>query len=313
MTDDAGQTTSQSGNMVKSIISKGLGLGGARIFTVGAGVILSAMLWLAAATPLTAQIIIEPNNPWVLVLRHEPDFGSTVTPDLGVRVRTTWELDRPGRCPEPLKQELYRRTGSQTKNPGELIWQGKGYTAPRFRHYLKLNTEYQYHLFVTCPPLDEGHLYPGVTEAPFGFRILEDDRGPAALWPTLYRGTWVTRQGKEFSGGSTHEARQDQSSATIGYNGLAMAWLTTSDAKPSGDQDQARVACDRRLCATVSTAVGSVTKPRRVMSAGWLSVWGHWSTQGPHRLQVIADDNEGVDVDAFLLVEDCAGFFAQCN
>lgn len=153
---------------------------------------------------------------------------------------------------------------------------------------------------------------------PFALRLVQDNDS-SNLAPQ-YRGNWVSTSGTSFSGGTTHEARQFGANVTIqpGSTVFALTWVTTRNIRPLGDpdQDQARVACDRVLCATVSTA----TPPpwmglRQAMGAGNFSSFDSNSTsQGAHRLQVIADDADGgVDVDAFLLAEACDTTFASCH
>jgi hypothetical protein len=91
--------------------------------------------------------------------------------------------------------------------------------------------------------------------------------------------------------------------------------VTTRDARhPLGaDQDQARAACDRVLCATIPTAWWPSAQMRQVMGAGDFSFFDSDSpSAGAHRLQVVADEDAGVDIDAFLLVEACDDIRATC-
>lgn len=277
----------------------------------------SALAALAVAVAITTAPATA-GTQYVSVLKHEFDVGSALRFEPPyVAVNTTLQLDRPGRCPWPgLVMELWRQTGDQP-GPGDLIWQGTGYSAPLFKQYLALNTRYRYHASARCPaePVGGVDFTPMVSDGvAFGIRLQDDLSSGWPSWP-FYNGMWSTLYGPGYIGGTAHDARQSGASATIQYAGVAAAWVTTRDYKPAWDQDPARVACDYQLCNSFTTALPSATYTglaqfRRVMSAGWLSNWGSSSTNSPHRLQVIADDSDGVDVDAFLIVEDCEYTFA---
>jgi hypothetical protein len=321
--------------MVKAIFSKVLWVGGARVSTVGLGVILGVILGLAAVPATGTPAAAQTDNPWVSFLRHELVFDKMVNADASesfaphsIQVRTWWELDHPEKCPVPLHQRLFRQTGNEPL-PGTLIDDFSSYGSPNgvnswYQHTLKLNTSYQYFLGVTCPPLDSGGSFgPAfVEDEPFGIR-LEEDTGVEPMFLPIFQGAWNTAQGAGFSGGTTHQATQLEPRALLAEGGFAAGWVTTRDPKPTLDEDRAKVFCNERnnvtgtpvQCADVTTSVvnapGQQPLYKRVKSAGWLSRWDSTTEYQLLRVVVVPEDAEGVDVDAFVIVEECASIFSR--
>lgn len=233
-------------------------------------------------------------------------------------VRVSLTLDGPERCPEPLDQKLHLLKGAPF-DPPLLVAHRTSYSPLTVTLRLPLDTRMFLTSSARCLSLEPPNPFiPSIeSPGPFALRLVQND-DLSNLGPK-YVGSWVNTSGASFSGGTTHEARQIGANVTVQPGGFvyALTWVTTRNTRPPGDpdQDQARVACDRVLCATVSTGTSSNTLRRQVVGAGNKFDFfdSDSSTLGSHRLQVIADDGDGgVDVDAFLLVEACDDLRANC-
>jgi hypothetical protein len=292
----------RSQNMVKRIISKGLGLGEARIFTIGLGVMLAVILGLAAATasptPAVAQGgVVSAMGVWNRVESGGPtaSHGKVWDPSSAgqpyrVPVQTFWDLQNQENCTSPPHQKLERQDGN---GQWQLVWAGSG-PAPYIRQLLETDKSYRYRHTVSCMKAQgpESSVTNGVR---FSMHVIEDDKPPPK--GITYNGQWVVSRFGLFSGNSTHVAKQVEASATITYDGIAAAWVTTLDAE---DTVRARVACERVLCASLDTSYPT----REYRRVAWSDSWNtnYRSTNKGHRVQVIADDPYGhVDVDAFII------------
>jgi hypothetical protein len=289
----------RSQNMVKRIISKGLGLGGARIFTVGLGVTLAVILGLAAATasptPAVAQGgVVSAHGVWNRVNTEGPTRIQVGEPSSAGRpyrvpVQTFFPLENHENCISPPQQKLERRAGN---GPWQLVWAETTFNTPFIRQLLDTDKSYRYRFTVSCSKANgvESSVTNGVR---FSMHVIEDDKPP----PTgiTYNGHWVVSRFGSPSGDSTHVAKQVEASATISYDGIAAAWVTTLNGE---SPVPARVACEGVLCASIDTS-NPTPEYRRVY---WSDTWNTWSTQKAHRVQVIADDPNDVDVDAFIII-----------
>jgi hypothetical protein len=277
----------------------------------------AAAIAAATATSAPAQVP-DPSVNFATSLTHQMVAGRELDPDGFVRVQISWALDHPERCTLPsgeqvaLRQLLFEASGPRGQTGFDSFRQVAQFTsfdARRTRRDLDIGRKYQYQVIAFCPAWGfDGSALVGPS---FAIDIREDTDPQIS-----YFGTWVTRQGADFSGGSTHEARGigdpatiNYTDATINYFGLAAAWVTTRDPKPPGDQDGARVACDGVLCAVLQTSLPqppfTAPKPRQVQSAGFFRSFRWDSVPGMHQLRVIANDHDGVDLDAFVIAVRC--------
>jgi len=271
---------------------------------IGLGVILAVILGLAAAsaspTPAVAQGgVVSAMGVWNQVESGGPtaSHGQVWEPSSAGRpyrvpVKTFWDLQNQEDCISPAQGKLERQDGN---GPWQLVWAGTSFGHPYIRQLLDTDKSYRYRLTVSCMKAHgvESSVTNGVR---FSMHVIEDDKPPPK--GITYNGQWVVSRFGPVSGDSTHVAKQVEASATITYDGIAAAWVTTRDAE---DTVRARVACERVLCATIDTS-SPTREYRRVI---WSDAWNTWSSQKVHRVQVIADDPFGhVDVDAFVLVSE---------
>jgi hypothetical protein len=312
----------RSQNIRKTITSKGLLLlRGARVSTVGLGVMLAViLLGLAAATalptPAVAQnepadleqlgsVLAQGVSPNLRVLEGPPYLVPVTTRRWEDRSKTfvTWSES----CTTEPQVRIERRSG---RDPSfQLVWQGALLNQPR-TEYLRIQTLHEYRLVAQCQK-PSGLSIGTMQSAPFVIQVVEDDKlppEPGTVWaPTIgYLGNWVTKSSGFPSGDSTHEARQDGAAAILPYYGIAAAWVSTLDDSPT----LARVVCDERRdpqggwipCAEVETEdpdPGISGRSRRVV---WASRWDDQSTSRRHEVRVISNESHDVDVDAFVTV-----------
>jgi hypothetical protein len=244
-------------NMVKTVFSKG-----ARVSTVGLGVILAViLLGLAAATafprpagavhqgfggPSTAyfnqEIAVDGCRELAQEDIHEPCRTlSPSTPPYRVYVSTAWTpLTVSSACkPGTVQQKLERQADN---DPYTLVWEGP-YLSPEEQYKLWVrdalltsppegpNTTYLYRHTATCENAS-GHTLKGrATPSPrFSLHVLENDFPLAPLF-LQYGGNWVTDSTHGATGGTTHEAKEVGATATLRITALGVAWVTTVDEK----------------------------------------------------------------------------------
>ena len=92
-----------------------------------------------------------------------------------------------------------------------------------------------------------------------------------------YTGAWATSSATEHSGGSVKSASAAGASATLTFNGRAVAWVTTL----GEDSGEVQVWVDGALVTTVDTHADSTTYRQVVFSEGW-------SGYGSHTIKLVA-------------------------
>src|SRR5215208_2411702 len=104
--------------MVKRIISKGLGVGGARIFTVGLGVTLAVILGLAAATASPTPAVAQGGVVSAVTVMNRVTYQdkvwepSSAGQPYRVPVQTFWGLQNSENCISSPQQRLERQDGN---------------------------------------------------------------------------------------------------------------------------------------------------------------------------------------------------------
>jgi hypothetical protein len=253
------------------------------------------------AVPAAAQP--DPKINFAIGLRHWLRHGDQV----GV-VRTTWLLDRPERCPVPLHQIVWRFSGPRDTSTikGVSVEEFDSSRPRRIEEKLKPSERHQYQVIAYCPPWSfEGSPLAGPA---FTMNIREDEGSGV----TYRGGPWSTITGQGFSGGTTHVATRVGGNARINFDGLAVAWVTTRDFKASSDTDQDQVLvrcgigpahdCDRYGTAQMVT---SAPRMQRMMAVREFRQWDAGSRSVSSRVRIIAENADGVDVDAFIIVVRC--------
>jgi subtilisin family serine protease len=230
-------------------------------------------------------------------LRHSlaDDTLSSGGPPYDVFVHTYWTLDNweIGRVCQSgtVQQTLEIQVGN---GPFQVTWQGTEPTGDLdlVTQLLQTDTTYRYRHTATCQS-PSGNTVTGVTYGVrFSLHVIEDNT-PAIT----YTGNWVPRSSPRATGGTTHEARQVGAFASLGYYGIAAAWVTT--VYDRSYPIQARVYCDGAPCGTVNTGEHNFTEEQVVK---WSNTWRSQSSNRAHVVQVISDENRLVEVDAFIVV-----------
>jgi hypothetical protein len=172
---------------------------------------------------------------------------------------------------------------------------------------LNPSERHQYQVIAFCPTWGfQGSTLAGPA---FTMNILEDQGSGV----TYRGGPWNTITGPGFSGGTTHEATRVGGNARITFDeALAVACVTTRDFKASSDsdQDQVLVRCGigpAHDCDDYGTAqkVTSAPRTQRMMGVRDFREWDAGSPSVSSRVRIIAENADGVDVDAFIIVVRC--------
>jgi hypothetical protein len=108
-----------------------------------------------------------------------------------------------------------------------------------------------------------------------------------------WSGTWSKQSVRTASGGKLRYTTRKNASATITWNGRAIAWIA-----PTGPKEgKARVYLDGTLIA--SPNLRGATRAQRVIAVA------HWNPSGTHRLKIVCLGTAGhprIDVDAFVVI-----------
>lgn len=326
--------------MHKTIFSRFLWVGGARVSTVGLGVILAVMLAFAAATT-TARPAAAQDPPGWFEIFHAFELYSTCTTGLPgggqvcefppnstkgeihdstlsytIPVETHWSVDAftlafwkaKNNCTSaagPPEWKLERQVGN---SPFEVFLKGTTELGAEGVQRLQANTIYRYRLTYTCQRADATPVTTTIYGKRFWIGVVENNHQPEPGVSLGYFGNWLTRTSVRYSGGSTREARQVGASALLRYEGAAVAWVTTVE---DNDTAIARVVCEDELdpqgnfrtCAEVDTEDPDPGVSGRYTRVAWdfPRLWG-LGVNADHKLRVISDESHDVDVDAFLVV-----------
>jgi len=296
----------RSENMHKTIFSKvSRVVGGARVSTVGLGVMLAViLLGLTVVTAFPTPALAN-HGPRATQFKHKIIEGESLSsgpPPYTVGVETSWTLQNLVGCtPGTLQQKLERQDND---GPFQVVWQGTETGSgdkDQVRDLLQASmagasiTTYRYRHTGTClgPTGDtRRHITIGPT---FYLSVTEDQRTPVT--EIDYTGTWIQRAGG--TGGTTHEARQVGATATSrNHWGIAAAWVTTVDEKPY--PIEARIECDYPECPATRDTGSDPFGDDSVVK--WSSSWNTSSNNSHHDVTVISEENRRVDVDAFVVV-----------
>jgi hypothetical protein len=270
----------------------------------------AAAVAAATATPAAAQVPGPSVN-----LATDVEFrlgGGLLQPDGRVPLRIRFVLDRPERCePGPLTQIIFRDSGPRrvgfttVEQVARFTSPTRPYAAGTFGDQLDPAMKYQYRVVAFCGDRFTGEFVQGPA---FSIDFSRDRFSTASGPLPAYLGTW-SLIGGPYIGGVTFEANEFGDFAELTTNFLAAAWVTTRDLRPSSDTDQASVACDGRLCAVTPTSLDetqfSQTRPQQVMIVNRFREFDSESVARFHKLRIIANDHDGVDLDAFLMVVEC--------
>jgi hypothetical protein len=315
----------RSKDVHKKLFSKVSWVGGARVFTVGLGVMMAVMLGLAAtpAQPLPAInldfIRVEHSFEEYPFRRDDPSGAADDGPPYTVPVVTRWDDTGVSTLPNWIgtnctatraKWELQRRVG--TDPAWQLVKQGTTEQSAEVVQRLQTDTRYQYRWQITCKKANpSGSGTQLITRmnsgGVFQIEVVEDNQ--LVNRPDLslsWAGDWLIDDGGSYSGGATHEAQQDGAYAVLLYEGLAAAWVTTLDSFNT----RARVECldgagNLVGCGRVNTENGQLNRYQRV---AWTSnSWAYQPKQpspvnANQEIRVISEENEDFDVDAFFVV-----------
>jgi hypothetical protein len=304
-------------NMGKTIFSKVLWVGGARASTVGLGVMLAVILVLASATAFPTPAVAvhgPPHPPTANSLTQqvaEDEALSPGGPPYTIKVDTSWQLRNVGPLdckPGTVRQQLWQYTTGTGGPPYELVWQS---TEDRERYSVRQrlqtsNSEpfakYWYIHNAYCENPRGDNVVGSTIGAPFALHVFEDDPGFHPLAPLVlrYAGDWITRPSHYATGGTTHEARQVGAAATVAYDGIAAAWVTTLDEDHDVQASVMWDTCSGTFGCPATRYTGDEFGDARVVK--WSNSWNEISYNSRHWVKVISDESRRVDVDAFVLV-----------
>jgi hypothetical protein len=311
--------------MHKTIFSKVLRIGGARVSTVGLGVILAIMLGFAAATTTATPAAAIPNPGLLSFIRvensievysfepNDPKGQADDTPRYTVPVVTRWEDTSVSRlqlwigqnCTATRPQwRLERQVG--TDPTWQVLKQGTTEQGAEVVQDLQTNTRYLYRWIITCKKIGSDKPIEEIKYGKaFQIRVVENDQVVNEPGLSLsYSPDWIKEPSVRYSGGTTHEALQDGPYADLRYEGLAAAWLTTAD----DSSTFARVDCLNTagtfvVCGDVNTKDPDPGEANTNQRVAWTSdAWHRYTVSQRQAIRVISEDNHGVDVDAFFIV-----------